>query len=461
MALSRVLVVDDDSQIRKTLSIILERDDCDVSSAASGEEALDVMGQEYFDLVLVDVGMPGISGQEVLKEIKRKSPSTIAVMMAEHGAAENAIQALKLGADDFLKKPFDADRLMDVVRKALEHAKILKAVGESPCPATQFMEEMAGDSRLVRELKKIIERVAGERKPVLITGEPGAGKKMIARLIHQSGKRSGGPLLVVNCAQDAALLQEGRAPGQAGEAAGETPDNQNDFLNQAHDGTVVLEEIGELSLEIQSRVLNLLGPGQDFGIGAFDASPVDVRVIALTGQNLRKLIEDGKFLKDLYSGLSAIPIYVPPLREHIEDLPMLINHFLAKLRKPGARKPNAASPEYIEILGKYDFPGNVCELENIVSHSLSLSTRMIMTPETLPAQLASRSEINALARQSTDQGLNLKQAKALATERTETKLIRRVLNESQGNFSMAARKLGISRSALYYKIKKYKIDTTQ
>jgi len=456
MECGRVLIVDDDRQIRKVLARILSRSDCEVSAAATGEEAIDIIGQEYFDLVLTDINLPGISGNQVLKEVKRKSPSTAVIIMAGYGSLETAIQCIKLGADDFLQKPFDTDHLIKVVLQALERGKVLRASGESQASEPPLMDELTGGSRLIKELKRIIQRVAGLRNPLLISGEPGVGKKLIARLVHQFSARSANPFVVVNCAQDSALLESRfRRAGEG--AAGDQPG----FFDQANRGTLVLDEIGALDLKLQAQLLSAVERPQPAGIDSSGQISIDVRVIALTSRNLRQMADQGQFIKELYSLVSAVPIYVPPLREHIEDLPVLINHLLAKLHKPGDRKPNAASPEFLGVLENYDYPENVRELENIISHSMLLATGPILTPDTLPAQLAAKSEIDALAKQSADQDLNLKQAKALATERMESKLIRRVLSQSQGNLSMAARKLGISRSALYYKIRKYKIDIEQ
>jgi DNA-binding NtrC family response regulator len=274
-------------------------------------------------------------------------------------------------------------------------------------------------------------------------------------MVHQCSDHSAGPFLIANCVDEIALL-ESSSGGVDKDVAKDLPG----AFAQAKGGTLVLDEIGALSLALQGQVLDMIGriPAS---IDPNGKIPGDVRIIALTNRNLRQMQERGQFLAELYSLISAVPVYVPPLREHTEDLPLLIKHFLAKLNKPGVPKPNAVSPEFLEILENYDFPENIRELEGVITHALLLATGPILTLDTIPARLVAKAEIDALAKQGADQGWNLKQAKALATERMESKLIRRVLSQSQGNFSMAARKLGISRSALYYKIKKYKIDIEQ
>jgi DNA-binding NtrC family response regulator len=447
---SRMLVVDDETQIRKVLVRVLQKNDYQVSSAATGEEALDLISTGEFELVLTDVSLPGISGKEVLQEVKKRSPTTAVIMMAGYGSLETAIQCIKLGAEDFLEKPFDTEHLLQMVRQALDRVKAIKAAGRDQGAAPSMADELVGDSRAVRELRDMVGRAGALRNPVLISGEPGAGKKLVARLIHQCSNRSAGPFVVLNCR----LL--GAAPKPDAVAGGTGMDKQlPDFFQQAAAGTLVFDEIGDLEPGLQSETLKLLGRSGPAGEGADERQGTDVRVIGLTSRNLRQILEHGLFSRELYSVLSGITIYIPPLREHIDDLPVLINHFLSR---PDTKKPNAVSPEFLEILSSHRFPENVRELESIISHSRLLCAGPTLTPETLPAKFLKESEFDVIANPGPDQGLSLKQAKTQAFEHMEKKMIDKAMRQAQGNVSLASRKLGISRSALYYKLRKYQID---
>ena len=456
MSRGQILLVDDEPQIRRILSKILGKLDCQVDAVPSGEEALQLISRKRYHLVLLDLRLPGISGIEVLKDIKAHYPGTSVVVITAYGSVDNAIQAMKLGADDFLQKPFDSEHLRLIVSQALERSQ---AYGKEP--AEQFHEELelelVGSSKQIQELKNMIERVARVKSTVLITGETGTGKELVARLIHELSERREAPFVVVNCAAVPSTLLESQFFGHIKGAFTDAIESRPGYFEEANRGTIFLDEIGELDFNLQAKILRVLQEEEVIPVGSTKPISIDVRVIAATNRNLRKMVEERRFRQDLYYRLSVLPIYVPPLREHKEDLPLLINHILGKLRRTTEHRVVGVSPEYLEILKNYDFPGNVRELENIIEHSVLLATGPILTPDTLPQEVIESAEISEITRKALEQGLNLKRAKALATEKAESRLIKRVLEECAGNFSLAARKLGISRSALYYKVKKYKI----
>jgi len=456
MKYGRILIVDDEPQILKLLSKLLSSLNCEVSTAGNGELALEMIGKEHFDLILLDLRLPGLSGIEVLKEARSKSPASTIVVITAYGSVDNAIQAMKLGADDFLQKPFDLEQLRMLVRRALERSEALKeSADEKALKALGY--ELIGNSRAIQEVKNMIERVARVRSTVLITGETGTGKEMVARLIHQFSDRADNPFIAVNCAAIPGTLLESQFFGHIKGAFTDAIEDKAGFFEEADKGTIFLDEIGDLDFNLQAKILRVLQEGEITRVGSARSIPVDVRVIAATNRNLRQMVEEKRFRQDLYYRLSVLPIYVPALREHREDLPLLINHILNKLAKTTGHKITGVSPEYLEILKQYDFPGNVRELENIIERSVLLATGNLLSPDTLPSEVIESAEVAELVKKTVENGLSLKKAKARITERIESKLIERVIKECNGNYSLAAKKLGISRSALYYKVKQYKI----
>jgi len=456
MRKGRILIIDDEPQILKILSRLLSKVNCEISTAGTGEQALELIGPENFDLMILDLRLPGLSGIEVLKEIKRKSPASSVVVITAYGSVENAIQAMKLGADDFLQKPFDTTQLEMIVRRALERSDILKKSSDEKT-LKQLEFELVGNSRPIQEVKHMIERVARVKSTVLISGETGTGKEMVARLIHQLSDRGEKAFIAVNCAAIPGTLLESQFFGHIKGAFTDAIEHRPGFFEEADGGSIFLDEIGDLDFNLQAKILRMIQEGEVTRVGSAKPIPVDVRIIAATNRHLRQMVEEKKFRQDLYYRLSVLPIDVPPLREHPDDLPILINHILAKLSRSTGHKVVGVSPEFLETLKHYNFPGNVRELENIVEHSVLLTPGTILTPETLGPEVIESAGLADLTKKILDQGMPLKQAKAQMTERIESQLIKRVLGECQGNFSLAARKLGISRSALYYKIKRYKI----
>jgi len=452
-----ILIIDDEPQIRRILPKLIAKFDCEVKAVESAEQGLNLIDQQNFDLILLDLRLPGKSGLEIIKDIKQKNPSTCLVVITAYGSVEVAIQAMKLGADDFLQKPFDTEQIRMIVRQVLERKELLKSVPEKEL--SQELEiELVGNSKQIQELKHMIERVAKVKSTVLIMGETGTGKELVARLIHRLSDRADKQFVVVNCAAVPGTLLESEFFGHIKGAFTDAVENKAGFFEVANGGTIFLDEIGELDFNLQAKLLRVLEEGEVVRLGSTKPISIDVRIITATNRDLRQMVEDKKFRQDLYYRLSVIPIMVPPLREHKEDLPILISHILGKLRKGTGPQVTGVSQEYLEILKHYNFPGNVRELENIIEHSVLLCSQQILTPETLPDSVLQASGAEELAKKGIEAGLSLKQAKTLATEQMESKLIQRMLNECGNNFSLTARKLGISRSALYYKIKKYKIN---
>lgn len=448
MKRGRVLVVDDDPLVRRILSKTLEKLECEVSSVSTGEEALEAIDRSFFDLVFLDLRLPGKSGIEVLKELKHKSPGLAVVVITAYGSIEAARQALKLGASDFLEKPFDPEQLRLLARRAFEQTALAPA--ENRLPSTEAYD-LVGNSGAMDDLRRTVEQVAQSKKAVLIKGEPGSGKGLVARLIHQQSDRAGKPFIPVNCGKTPCAELAGRMFG------GEDAAGQPCCFELANRGMVFLNEISALDAELQRGVLQVMQGSEFTKPGAKAPTPVDVRIISSTSLDLGKMTMENKFNPELHNRLSLAAIGVPPLREHKQDLPILISYLLEKMRRTSHSHVTSVSPAYLAVLENYDFPGNVQELESVLAHSALMSKEPVLDTESLPAKILEKAESNELGRAVLSQPMSLKRAKALAAQTTESRLIIHVLKETNGNFSLSARKLGISRSALYYKIKRYKI----
>ena len=456
MKRGRVLVVDDDPLIRRLVPKILEKLECDIISVATGEEALEHLNQTYFDLILLDLRLPGISGIDVLKETRLKSPGTSVVVITAYGSVESARQALKLGASDYLEKPFDPEQMRMLARRAFGQGEATSAKSGGQVPE-DIISELLGNSRAMEELRHSIERMAPTRSAVLITGEPGTGKNLVARLTHQSSDRAGKPFVAVDCKTGPCELLASLIFGRVKNAAPDAQDDQRGFFEQADQGTIFFNEVSELAPELQPRILRVIQESAVSRIGSDQPVPVDVRVIAASSQELKPLADSRRFDQNLFQRLNAVPLHIPALRDRKEDIPLLINHFLAGLRAQGLSRVNLVSPQFLEALQNYDFPGNVQELQELVSSCTLAASSNALSADTIPPEILRQAEASELTAKSRRENLTLKQAKALAVERMESRLIRQVLQETHGNFSLAARRLGISRSALYYKTKKYKI----
>ena len=457
MKKGKVLVIDDDPLIRRLVPKILQKLDCDITSVATGEEALEKLGQNHFDFILLDLRLPGISGLEVLKETRLKSPASSVVVITAYGSIDSVRQALKLGATDYLEKPFEPEQLRALARRAFEQSSSADT-GTDDDSREKLRTELVGSSRSIEEIRQMIERIARTRSEVTIIGEPGTGKELVARLIHQLSDRAGKPWLSVDCGQLPCDSLACRIFGQAKNASPDAQHDQPGVFEQAEKGTLFFKNVSHLNHELQTMLLRALKQAAVARIGSDQFIPVDVRVLAASSQRLEPLVENGRFDRNLYQRLNTVRLFLPALRERKEDLPALVRYFLAKLQDQGLAVADDVSPQFLEKLQYYDFPGNVRELQKIVNHCATAAPGKVLTPELIPREISTQAEAAELAARSRQENLTLKQAKALAVERMESRLIQQVLKESEGNFSLAARKLGISRSALYYKTKKYKIS---
>ncbi|MBN2033149.1 MAG: sigma-54-dependent Fis family transcriptional regulator [Deltaproteobacteria bacterium] len=450
-----VLIVDDEESILQSLQGILTDEGLEVITAASGVSALEKIDEVFPDIVLLDIWMPEMDGVETLVKIKGSYPSLPVVMMSGHGTIETAVRATKLGAYDFIEKPLSLEKVLLSINNALDYSRLEEEITLLREKADDRYR-ITGDNELIRQLKEQILIVAPTNAWVLISGENGTGKELVAHTIHRLSKRHQKPMVEVNCAAIPEELIESELFGhEKGAFTGATAMKKGKF-DLAHDGTLFLDEIGDMSLKAQSKTLRILQEQKFERVGGSRTIRVDVRVIAATNKDLEAEIEKGLFRDDLYYRLNVIPIRVPALRERVEDIPALVDEFLKEISMNMNAEPKCFSDEALKKLKKYPWPGNVRELKNLVERLV------IMTPgtEILASHIPSP--------YSREPGLNTEFASSLeavtikeARENFEKAYIARKLEEYKWNISQTADAIGIERSNLHKKIKFYGLDSNR
>ncbi len=449
-----ILLADDEEGILKTLGRALREDGHQVTATTSAAEAGRLLSERPFDVLVVDHRMPGRTGLELIRDLAANVPEPErpqVLMMTAHATVENAIEAMKLGAYDYLQKPFEVDELLVAVRRALEHQSLSR---QRRYLLSEREEEfghygIVGRSRAVEELLRKIELVARSKSTVLITGETGTGKELVARAIHARSAQRDMPLIKVNCAAIPEALLESELFGHVkGAFTGATANRRGRFA-LADGGTIFLDEIGTLGLPVQAKLLRVLQEREFEPVGSERTESVDVRVIAATNRDLRAMVADGRFQEDLFYRLSVIPIELPALRERTEDVPLLVEHFLQKHAQRVGRRIDGIEPAAIERLSAYHWPGNVRELENAVERAVVLAAGPV-----IDATAISMAEPLGGAAAA---GLPSVRLHA-NVEWAEQESVRRALRQAGGVKKDAAEILGISQRALSYYLGKYKID---
>ncbi|OPX20503.1 MAG: Fis family transcriptional regulator [Desulfobacca sp. 4484_104] len=447
-----ILVVDDEPNILSTVSGILQDEGFEVLTALEGETAHNLVAEESPDLVLLDIALPGQDGLEILKQLKGNYPLLPVVMLSAYGSVENAVQATRLGAYDFIEKPPHADKIILTVRNALEMARLTEEnlrLRQKATPA----QEIIGKSPAIQTLREQVQIVAPTNAWVLITGENGTGKELVARAIHRHSKRRHKAFVEVNCAAIPEELIESELFGHEKGAFTGAASKRRGKFDQAHEGTLFLDEIGDMSLKTQAKVLRILQEQRFERVGGSRPIQVDVRVIAATNKNLEEEIERGTFRADLYYRINVIPIQVPPLRERRQDIPLLIEYFLKDLATEPEGQQKIITPEAVEILQNQPWPGNVRELKNCIQRLAILSHGWVIDVEHLPRELR---QVGSDPEEGWPffQLSSLKEARA----RFEREFIRRKLAEYQGSVSLTAEAIGLERSHLYKKMRAYGLD---
>jgi DNA-binding NtrC family response regulator len=438
-----ILVVEDERIARENLTHVLTGSGYDVTALASAEEALQEMDKKDFDLVVTDLMLPGMDGIRLLELIRAHHSPTTVIVVTGHATVANAVKAMQKGAHSYIAKPLKLDELRLQVERALkQHAlsqEVLRlreivAEGKRDLP-------LVGQSDIFVQLKKDVRQLAQMNCNVLIQGETGTGKELVARGIHMLSPRSHERFMAINCGTFTAELMDKELFGHEKGAFTGANRSQKGILEAADGGTVFFDEIGELPLNMQVKLLRVLQERNFLRVGGTREIPVDIRVIAATNCDLHELVEKGEFRQDLYYRLNVVTLYAPPLREHREDIPLLVGHFLEKHRQPGQTVKTIAQ-ETLDILTSYPFPGNVRELENVVQRALALGQGAVFTPELLPDEIA-ETEVKA----------------PLPTlEDMEKACIKKALAASAGNKTQAARVLGIDRVSLWRKIKRFRLE---
>lgn len=444
---ARILIVDDEPAIRQSLSGVLEDEGYECYAVESGEECLLQLARESYDIVLLDVWLPGMDGLETLQRIEEipepERPSVI--IISGHGNIETAVKATKLGAFDFLEKPLTIDKATLIVKNALRQKRLqsevqrLKAAGSPSAPA------IIGGSVPMKALRQQLGLMAATNGRVLIYGESGTGKELVARAIHAHSLRAAEPFIEVNCAAIPEDLIESELFGHRKGSFPGALDDKTGKLQKADGGSLFLDEVGDMSLKTQAKVLRSLEEQRFEPVGAAESIQVDVRVIAATNKNLEEEIERGNFREDLFYRLNVIPFYVPPLRERIEDVRQLADFFLNEFTTAYGRKPKELTEEAYQVLESYPWPGNVRELRNLMERIVIMNPQTRLDARHVPIQ-PQRSVISKV-------GLDRSASLQDVRESAERDYITRKLEESKGNVTRAAEMLGLERSNLYRKMK--------
>jgi two-component system NtrC family response regulator len=442
-----ILLIDDDESLRRVMEFSLTEAGYAVRAVAGGEEGLRLFEKDPFDAVVTDITMPGMSGMEVLRQVRERDARIPVIIITAYGTIESAVEAMKQGAFDYITKPFNRDELRITLEKALRMRRLEHENVElrAEIKGKYRFEEIVGTSEKVREVLETAGRVASSDASVLITGESGTGKELLARGIHYSSPRANGPFVAVNCAAIPETLIESELFGHVkGAFTGAIRDKEGKF-ELADGGTLFLDEIGELRVDLQSKILRALQEKTVDRVGGSRPVPVDARVIAATNRDIERAVKDGKFREDIYYRLSVITLHMPPLRERKEDIPILAEHFLKKYNKS---EPVTLSPDTLEALKAYGWPGNVRELENVIQRASVLRRGNEITRAELPDKLTKEE------RGVEDIILNLPE-EGISLEELEKSLIIKALEKHKGNQTRAAEYLGITRPTLIYRMEKY------
>ena len=452
-----ILVIDDSRAVRENLSELLTAEGYDVDSCADGREALQVLQEHIYDVVLTDLSMPEVDGMAVLSYLAEHFPETSCIIITGYGTIKTAVAAMRLGAYDYLCKPVETQEILMVIERALEHQRLCR---ENIRLKKQLREKfgfdnIVGTSELMVHVFDLIRKVADTDSTVLILGESGTGKELVARAIHYHGQRQANPLIPVNCAAIPEDLLESELFGHEKGSFTHAIRTRIGRFEQAHGGTIFLDEIGDMSPNLQVKILRVLQDRQFERIGGNRTIKVDIRVIAATNQDLKQLVQAGKFREDLYYRLNVIPIRLPPLRERRSDIPLLVNHFIQEFSRKKKKNLRRVTPEAMRRLSEYDWPGNVRELENLMERLVILSDDEALDVKDLPEHLQQRPMEKVWWQTEIPAG-GLPLQKMLSD--LERQLIIKALDQAGWVKNQAAQLLQLNRTTLVEKIKKQKIS---
>ncbi|RMH60463.1 MAG: sigma-54-dependent Fis family transcriptional regulator [Calditrichaeota bacterium] len=448
-----ILLIDDDRNLGRVISHQLNRQGYKTDTFTDASAALEQFFHSHYDLVISDIQMPDINGIDLLKRIRKHNADVVIIMITAYGSVDNALEACRLGADDYITKPFGFEQLLFVIEKAVRLRKLQteNRVLKATLSEKFRFNNMIAHSAAMQNVLRVIQKVAAGNATVLIEGESGTGKELAARAIHFNSPRKDKPFITVNCPSIPANLLESELFGHVkGAFTGATSDRKGKF-EQADGGTIFLDEIGDLQGDLQAKLLRVLQQQEFDRVGGHTPVHVDVRVVAATNRNLREQVRQNKFREDLYYRLSVIPVVLPPLRDRREDIPFLVDHFLKK--QAANDEPYSVEPAVIDLLRQYDWPGNIRELENIVERMVTLASGKRLTIRDVPDYIAQTAAPPSAA---ASQILNMP-PEGMALDDIERLAIEEALARGEGNQTRAAQLLHIPRHVLLYRMKKLSI----
>ncbi len=454
MIQKRILIVDDEESFRHMLSVILKREGYEVETASNGEEGLQRISASAFDQVLCDIRMPAMDGLEFLREGQRAGMDAPVIMMSAYGTIDSAIEAMKLGAYDYISKPFKPDEIILTLKKAEERERLRKEneILRKEVKKTYSFQNIVSKNPKMQEIFEVIRKVAQYKSTILIMGESGTGKELIARALHYNSGRSQNPFVPINCGAIPENLLESELFGHIKGAFTDAIRTKKGLFEEAHGGTLFLDEIGELPVQLQVKLLRVLQDGEIRRVGESRSIQIDVRIVAATAKDLAKEVSEGRFREDLFYRLNVFPIHVPPLRERREDIPLLVSHFIKKYSQSLNKEVGGIGPGALQALMSYPWFGNVRELENAIERAVVLTDGKQIESEGFSSEIRDFKEKSHSSSMAEEEYSIKKSSKIL-----ETNLIRKALRRTKGNHTHAARLLEISHRALLYKIKEYGI----
>lgn len=452
--MERILVVDDERGMRDFLSIMLKKAGYDVTTAVDGEEAIKILHKDIFDLVITDLKMPKIGGLEVLKTVKELSPDTVVIVITAYASTETTVEAMKEGAYDYITKPFQNDEMRMRIKKALEKRRLSaeNVLLRKELRDRAVFDNIIGKSDKMERVFDLVRKVSDSTSNILIYGESGTGKELIARAIHFNSRKKDKPFVTINCGALPEGLLESELFGHMKGSFTGAVFNKEGLFEVADGGTIFLDEIGETTPTIQVKLLRVLQDKEFKRVGGTKEIKVDVRIVAATNKDLEKAVAEGKFREDLYYRLNVIPIALPPLRERMDDIPLLADYFLIKFNKVLGKKVKGFLPKTIELFSNYEWKGNVRELENVVERAVALSNGDIITPEHLPDTLKDSGNTSSIIPVNIPpEGIDLEEF----VGKIERDLLYNALEKTKWRKNDAAKLLKLNFRSFRYRLDKY------
>ncbi|OGP85567.1 MAG: Fis family transcriptional regulator [Deltaproteobacteria bacterium RBG_16_54_11] len=455
MTKQKILVVDDEKSMCDFLEIMLHKEGYEVTSTTSGEQALELLDNNLYSMVLTDVKMPGVDGFEVLRKTKEVSPDTVVIMITAYGSPEGAVTAIKEGAYDYITKPFRVEEVKLTIKKSLERSSLIR----ENIRLRQVVEDrykfwnLIGKSPKMQRVYELVEKVSQTKANVLITGESGTGKELVAKAVHFNSARKDRSFVTLNCGAIPENLLESELFGHMKGSFTGAIANKRGLLEMAENGTLFMDEVGELPLPLQVKLLRVIQEREFKRVGGIEDIKVDVRIISASNQDLQQRVAQGGFREDLFYRLNVIQIKIPPLRERKEDIPLLVNHFIRKYSAETGKEIEGVSPEALELLLGYSFPGNVRELENIIERSITLETSPMIADRHVRSYLNERMISKSMppSLEIPEEGIDLNKV----VEDLEKAFILKALEQTEGVKKKAAEILGMNFRAMRYKLAKY------